>query len=94
MFVALRLNARYLRHDLGDNALCARAFTRPLLVVVPKPGRTPTREDILAFMEGRIAKWWLPDDVVFVKDIPHTATGKIQKITLREQFRDYRLPGA
>lgn len=67
---------------------------RPLLVVIPKQGRQPTREGILEFMEGRIAKWWMPDDVVFVEEIPHTATGKIQKITLRQQFKDYRLPTA
>ncbi|TYR30525.1 long-chain-fatty-acid--CoA ligase [Mesorhizobium microcysteis] len=65
---------------------------RPLLIVVPKPGRAPTREALLAFMEGKIAKWWLPDDVVVVDEIPHTATGKIQKGTLREQFRDHRWP--
>ena len=67
---------------------------RPLLIVVAKPGKSPNREDILAFMEGRIAKWWMPDDVVFVNEIPHTATGKIQKTTLREQFKSYRLPTA
>lgn len=67
---------------------------RPLLVVVLKPGRTVTREEILAFMDGKIAKWWMPDDVSFVDAIPHTATGKIQKTTLREQFRGYRLPTA
>jgi fatty-acyl-CoA synthase len=65
---------------------------RPLLVIVRKPGKEPTREAILGFMEGKIAKWWMPDDVVFVAEIPHTATGKIQKTTLRDQFRDYRLP--
>ena len=43
-------------------------------------------------MRGQVAKWWLPDDVVFVDEIPHTATGKIQKTALRELFRDYRLP--
>ncbi len=43
-------------------------------------------------MQGKIAKWWMPDDVVFVDEIPHTATGKIQKLTLREQFKDYRFP--
>jgi acyl-CoA synthetase (AMP-forming)/AMP-acid ligase II len=64
---------------------------RPLLVIVPKEGKRPTKDDILAFMQGRIAKWWLPDDVVFVGQIPHTATGKIQKTVLREMFRDYRL---
>ncbi|POR56549.1 long-chain-fatty-acid--CoA ligase [Bosea psychrotolerans] len=66
---------------------------RPLLVIVPKPGRTPGKEEMLAFMTGKIAKWWLPDDVVLVEAIPHTATGKIQKTALREQFKDYRLPG-
>lgn len=66
---------------------------RPLLVVVPKPGRRPSKEELLAFMTGKIAKWWLPDDVVLVEAIPHTATGKIQKTALREMFRDYRLPG-
>jgi fatty-acyl-CoA synthase len=65
---------------------------RPLLVVVKKPGRELTKEQMLAYMEGKIAKWWMPDDVTFVEGIPHTATGKIQKMTLREQFRDYRLP--
>lgn len=67
---------------------------RPLLIVVPKQGRRIGKEDLIKFMEGKVAKWWLPDDVVFVSEIPHTATGKIQKITLREQFRDYRLPTA
>ncbi|QEL25712.1 long-chain-fatty-acid--CoA ligase [Bosea sp. F3-2] len=66
---------------------------RPLLVIVPKPGRTPSKEEMLAFMTGKIAKWWLPDDVVLVEAIPHTATGKIQKTVLREMFKDYRLPG-
>ncbi|WP_298922727.1 long-chain-fatty-acid--CoA ligase [uncultured Bosea sp.] len=66
---------------------------RPLLVIVPKPGRAPSKEEMLAFMTGKIAKWWLPDDVVLVEAIPHTATGKIQKTKLREMFRDYRLPG-
>jgi fatty-acyl-CoA synthase len=65
---------------------------RPLLVIVLKKGEQATKEDILGFMQGKIAKWWMPDDVVFVDEIPHTATGKIQKITLRQQFRDYRLP--
>jgi fatty-acyl-CoA synthase len=67
---------------------------RPLLVVVRKPEKTVGRDEMLAFMEGKVAKWWMPDDVVFVDEIPHTATGKIQKITLRERFRDHRLPTA
>jgi fatty-acyl-CoA synthase len=66
---------------------------RPLLVVVPKEGKQPTKDDLLGFMHGRIAKWWMPDDVVLVEAIPHTATGKIQKTALRDMFRDYRLPG-
>ncbi len=65
---------------------------RPLLIVIPKKDRKPTREDILKFMEGKIAKWWMPDDVVFVDEIPHTATGKILKTALRDKFGDYRLP--
>ena len=65
---------------------------RPLLVVVRKPGKEPTKEQILGFMDGKIAKWWMPDDVVFVPEIPHTATGKIQKTTLREHFKGYKLP--
>ena len=67
---------------------------RPLLIVVAKKGSNPTREEMLDFIRPKVAKWWLPDDVVFVDEIPHTATGKIQKTTLRESFRDYRLPGA
>jgi fatty-acyl-CoA synthase len=67
---------------------------RPLLVVVMKKGESISRDDILEFMRGKIANWWMPDDVVFVDDIPHTATGKIQKTTLRERFKDYRLPSA
>jgi fatty-acyl-CoA synthase len=66
---------------------------RPLLVVVLKKGETATKEEILGFMQGKIAKWWMPDDVAFVTEIPHTATGKIQKIALRKQFSDYVLPG-
>jgi fatty-acyl-CoA synthase len=66
---------------------------RPLLVVVKKPGASLTRDELLAFMKDKVAKWWLPDDVVFVEQIPHTATGKIQKVVLRDQFKDHKLPG-
>ena len=66
---------------------------RPLLVVVKKEGRDPQRDDILHYMDGKIAKWWMPDDVQFVSEIPHTATGKINKLKLREAFKAYRLPG-
>ncbi len=67
---------------------------RPLLVVVLKQGQGATREEILGFMRGKIANWWMPDDVVFVPEIPHTATGKILKTALREQMKDYVLPSA
>ncbi|HEY6258911.1 MAG TPA: long-chain-fatty-acid--CoA ligase [Xanthobacteraceae bacterium] len=67
---------------------------RPLLVVVLKPGQTASKPDILDFMRGKTANWWMPDDVVFVPEIRHTATGKILKTALREQFRDYVLPTA
>ena len=67
---------------------------RPLLVVVVKTGESMGKDEILGYMQGKIAKWWMPDDVVFVDEIPHTATGKIQKTTLRERFKDYRLPSA
>jgi fatty-acyl-CoA synthase len=67
---------------------------RPIVVAVKKPGQQVTKEDLLKFYEGKIAKWWMPDDVVFVDELPHTATGKLSKLTLREKFKDYRLPGA
>jgi fatty-acyl-CoA synthase len=67
---------------------------RPLLIVQLKDGQTATREDILTYMDGKIAKWWMPDDVAFVNSIPHTATGKILKTSLRDQFKDYTLPTA
>jgi fatty-acyl-CoA synthase len=65
---------------------------RPLLIVVLKDGQSATKAELLSFFEGKIAKWWMPDDVAFVPEIPHTATGKIQKIVLREKFKDYVLP--
>ena len=67
---------------------------RPLLVIVLKKEQQASKDEILAFMQGKIAKWWMPDDVAFVEEIPHTATGKIQKTVLRERFKDYRLPTA
>jgi fatty-acyl-CoA synthase len=65
---------------------------RPLLVIVKKADKNPSKAELLGFMEGKVAKWWMPDDVVFVDEIPHTATGKIQKTALRDRFKDYRLP--
>jgi len=67
---------------------------RPLLIVVKKPGAEVTREALIAFYDGKIAKWWTPDDVQFVESIPLGATGKMLKTKLREQFQDYRLPTA
>ncbi len=67
---------------------------RPLLVVVLKKDQSASKDEILSFMQGKIAKWWMPDDVTFVDEIPHTATGKILKTALREQFKNYRLPTA
>ena len=67
---------------------------RPLLIVVTKPGASVTREELLAFYEGKVAKWWIPDDVAFVEELPHTATGKLLKTALRERFREYALPTA
>ena len=67
---------------------------RPLLVVVKKPGVELARDELLQFFDGRIAKWWTPDDVVFVDAIPLGATGKMLKNRLREQFKDHKLPTA
>jgi len=67
---------------------------RPLLIIVLKPGKMATKDELLRYLEGKIARWWMPDDVIFVDDIPHTATGKIQKITLRERYGRHRLPTA
>jgi fatty-acyl-CoA synthase len=66
---------------------------RPIVVVVKKPGTEVSRDELLAFYEGKIAKWQVPDDVVFVDAIPLGATGKMQKMTLRQQLKDYVLPG-
>jgi len=66
---------------------------RPLLICVARAGEEPSREEVLDWLKGRIAKWWMPDDVVFVDTIPLTATGKISKLELRKQFAGYRLPG-
>jgi fatty-acyl-CoA synthase len=63
---------------------------RPLLIIVRKPGSEVSAEDILAYLDGKIANWWMPDAVEFMDEIPHTATGKIQKMELREQFGGYK----
>ena len=64
---------------------------RPLLVIVASEGNKIEKEEILEYLKDKIASWWLPDDVVFVDEIPHTATGKIQKLALREKFKEYKL---
>ncbi len=67
---------------------------RPLLIVVRKTGSNVSKDEVLKYLDGKIAKWWTPDDVAFVAEIPLTATGKIQKVALRQQFKDYKLPTA
>jgi fatty-acyl-CoA synthase len=82
--------------DLLEAAVIAaphpRWGERPLLIAVARAEAKVGKADILAFLEDRVASWWLPDDVVFVDELPHTATGKVQKASLRETFKDYRLP--
>ena len=65
---------------------------RPLLIVQRKPGADVTREELIAFYKDKVAKWWIPDDVVFVESLPHTATGKLLKTRLRDDFKAHRLP--
>jgi fatty-acyl-CoA synthase len=67
---------------------------RPLLIVVRRPDADVTKDDLIKFLDGKIAKWWMPDDVQFVDAIPHGATGKILKTALRKHFEDYKLPTA
>lgn len=67
---------------------------RPLLLIVRKPGSDVTAQQITAHLAQHVAKWWLPDEILFVDDLPHTATGKLLKTALRERFKDYRLAAA
>ena len=67
---------------------------RPLACVVVKPGEELSKEEVLSFLEDKVAKWWLPDDVVFLEEIPKTSVGKFSKKELRAQFEDYKLPTA
>jgi len=64
---------------------------RPILLVVRKPGSEVTAEEVQAHLGLHVAKWWLPDEILFVESLPHTATGKLLKIAIREQYRDYKL---
>ena len=61
------------------------------MIAVTEKGVSLSLQDIHEYLKDKVAKWWLPDDVVFVDELPHTATGKISKMTLREQFKDYKL---
>ena len=86
-------------HPAVSQAACiaakhAKWDERPLLIVVRKSQAELTREELLAFYEGKIAKWWTPDDVIFVDMIPLGATGKVQKNRLREQFGDHLMARA
>ncbi len=67
---------------------------RPLLLVLPKPGRSVDPEAVQGLLEGRVAKWWLPDEVLVVNELPHTATGKVNKLALRQRYAGHRLPTA
>ena len=86
-------------HPAVQQAACIGIFhpkwdERPLLVVVKKPGVDVSKEDLIKFYDGKIAKWWTPDDVTFVDALPIGATGKILKNRIREQFKEYKLPTA
>jgi fatty-acyl-CoA synthase len=80
--------------DVAEAAVIAIADEkwgeRPLLVIVPRAGVTIDKQGLLAWFEGKVASWWIPDDVVAVDSIPYTATGKVSKLTLREQLKNYR----
>ncbi|CAD5109946.1 long-chain fatty acid--CoA ligase [Zestomonas carbonaria] len=67
---------------------------RPLLLVVPRPGTSPQADDLLGFLEGKVAKWWIPDACELLAQLPYTATGKVSKKELRERFADYLWPAA
>jgi fatty-acyl-CoA synthase len=88
-------NAAAAHPDVREAAVIAVAHAkwqeRPLLLVSPKPGAAPTRDSLLSFLSTRVPRWWLPDDVVVVASLPHTATGKVLKAALRETYRDHLL---
>ena len=81
-----------LSHVLAVAASIGELLEGPLLVVVRAEGRDVTGQELLDYYEGKVAKWWIPTDVEFVDELPHTATGKVKKIELRKQFADYALP--
>jgi fatty-acyl-CoA synthase len=67
---------------------------RPLLLVVRKEGAAVTPQQILEHLSGQVARWWLPDEILFVESLPHTATGKLLKTAIREQYKDHKLATA
>jgi acyl-CoA synthetase (AMP-forming)/AMP-acid ligase II len=89
-------NAAMAHPEIEEAAVISRPHPRwqerPLLIVVRKKGSEVTGPEILEFLAERVVKWWLPDDVAFVDELPHTATGKLMKMKLRQQFADYALP--
>jgi fatty-acyl-CoA synthase len=89
-------NAALAHDDVAEAAVIAvphpRWGERPLLIVAPRPGRLPDRNDLIALLARQFPRWMLPDDVVTVPELPHTATGKLMKTRLREMFRDHKLP--
>jgi fatty-acyl-CoA synthase len=86
-------------HPAVQQAACIGVFhpkwdERPLLVVVKRPGADVTKDELIKFYDGKIAKWWTPDDVAFVEALPIGATGKVLKNRIRDQFKDHKLPTA
>ena len=67
---------------------------RPLACVVVAEGQTLTREEVLEHLRPRVVKWWMPDDVVFIDEVPKTSVGKFSKKDLRDRFAGYKLPGS
>ncbi|SEO99981.1 3-(methylthio)propionyl-CoA ligase [Aquisalimonas asiatica] len=91
-------NAAVGHPEIAEAAVIAAAHPkwdeRPLLVCVRVEGASVDKDGVLEYLSEHVAKWWLPDDVVFVEELPHSATGKLQKARLREDFKDYTLPTA
>jgi fatty-acyl-CoA synthase len=89
-------NAAMAHDDVAEAAVIAiphpKWDERPLLIVTARPGCTPERDSLLALLGKRFPKWMLPDDVVVLDELPHTGTGKVVKLRLREMFRDYVVP--
>jgi fatty-acyl-CoA synthase len=91
-------NAAVGHNDVAEAAVIAVAHPhcgeRPLLIVTPRAGRHPDRNGLISLLANRFPRWVLPDDVVVVRELRHTATGKVLKARLREMFRNHKLPGS